>query len=77
MVEDGEIDLDAPIESYLPSLVLDNRWQNDSPVTTRHLLDHTAGLDDARLWQIFSKNADPNTPLVDAFPNHAVFRYAN
>ncbi|NNE49813.1 MAG: beta-lactamase family protein [Altererythrobacter sp.] len=67
----GELDLDAPIERYLPDLAVDNRWQNESPVTVRHLLDHTAGLDDARLWQIFSENAHPNTPLMDAFPVHA------
>ena len=67
----GELDLDAPIEQYLPNLSVANPWQDESPVTVRHLLDHTAGLDDARLWQMFSENAHPDTPLIDSFPNRS------
>ncbi len=46
LVEDGEIDLDAPVSSYL------TRWQipasqfDASKVTVRRLLSHTAGLTD-------------------------------
>jgi hypothetical protein len=29
----------------------------------RHLLDHTGGLDDARMWQVFSLRAGPDAPL--------------
>ncbi|WP_026127205.1 serine hydrolase domain-containing protein [Nocardiopsis xinjiangensis] len=43
LVEDGDIDLDAPVTTYLPGL----RRSEDHPVhamTTRQLLSHTAGL---------------------------------
>jgi CubicO group peptidase (beta-lactamase class C family) len=63
----GAIDLDAPVTRYLPDLAFENPWGERSPVTVRHLLDHTAGLDDARLWQMFSENAEPNTPLASTF----------
>lgn len=67
LVSAGRVDLDAPLDTYLPALRLDNPWQATDPVRVRHLLDHTAGLDDIRLWQFFSTQATPDTPLQDAF----------
>jgi CubicO group peptidase (beta-lactamase class C family) len=64
----GAIDLDAPVDRYLPDLPINNGWQNETPVTVRHLLDHTSGLDDTRLWQMFSERPQPDTPLAAAFP---------
>lgn len=68
LVTIGQLDLDAPVSRYLPDLPFENPWQAESPVTVRHLLDHTSGLDDARLWQMFSERAQPDTPLLEAFP---------
>lgn len=62
----GRIDLEAPLTRYLPDLPLRNPWPTD-PVTLRHLLDHTAGLEDARFWQIFSRQFTPDTPLAEAW----------
>jgi CubicO group peptidase (beta-lactamase class C family) len=42
LVEDGSIDLDAPVRRYLPGLRLQDERVADS-VTPRHLLNHTAG----------------------------------
>src|SRR5690606_8154110 len=39
LYERGEIDLDAPIQTYLPRLP-----QNSKPVTIRHRLSHTSGI---------------------------------
>ena len=64
----GAIDLYAPVNRYLPDLPINNAWQNETPVTVRHLLDHTSGLDDTRLWQMFSERPEPDTPLAAAFP---------
>jgi CubicO group peptidase (beta-lactamase class C family) len=61
------IDLDAPLGTLLPQIQLDNPWTSSSPVTIRHLLDHTAGLDDVRLWHVFSARIDPDAPLGGAF----------
>lgn len=68
LVTKGKLGLDVPIERYLPNLQLNNPWSGTDDVTVRHLLDHTAGLDDARLWQMFSEQARPDSPLVAAFP---------
>ncbi|WP_460821648.1 serine hydrolase domain-containing protein [Lysobacter olei] len=62
----GRIDLDAPVNRYLPGMRFDNPWP-DHPVRVRHLLDHTAGLDDIRLWQLFSTQPTPDTPLAAVF----------
>ncbi len=71
MVQEGLIVLDAPVQRYLPDLHLDNPWAQDQAVTVRHLLDHTSGLSDAYLWQMFSERADPDLALVAAFPKPA------
>ena len=63
----GRVDLDASIASLLPHLPLENPWHSRSPVTLRHLLDHTSGLDDLRFWQIFTAHAPARAPLKDAF----------
>lgn len=67
LVTRGKLDLDAPVEPYLSGLRFENPWRDTHPVTLRHLLDHTAGLDDTRLWQMFSLKAKPETPLREAF----------
>jgi hypothetical protein len=44
-VQEGLVDLDAPISTYLPDFTVNSRWE-DNPqqkITLRHLLTHTAG----------------------------------
>lgn len=67
LVTEARISLDTPVETVLPQIRFDNPWQAQSPVRLRHLLDHTAGLDDARLWQVFSAQVQPTSPLIGAF----------
>ncbi len=69
LATEGRIDLDVPALRYLPGLSLNNPWIGSFDVTVRHLLDHTAGLNDAQMWHMFSERADPDTPLIKAFPN--------
>lgn len=68
LVKEGKIGLDVPVEFYLPNLQFENPWRGNHDVTVRHLLDHTAGIDDARMWQMFSERPEPDTPLIAAFP---------
>lgn len=67
LVSEGRLRLDTPVSRLLPDVRFDNPWAATDPVRVRHLLDHTSGLDDARLWQAFSLNASPDTPLRAAF----------
>jgi CubicO group peptidase (beta-lactamase class C family) len=66
LVTQDRVDLDAPVASYLPDVPVENRWKPESPLRVRHLLDHTGGLDDARMWQVFSLRADSEAPLRDS-----------
>jgi CubicO group peptidase (beta-lactamase class C family) len=66
LVTEGRLSLDAPLADLLPEVALDNPWDQTHPVRLRHLLDHTAGLDDARLWHILSRRAKADTPLAAA-----------
>jgi CubicO group peptidase (beta-lactamase class C family) len=58
LVEDGKLDLDAPVSNYL------TRWQlppsefNNEDVTVRRLLSHTAGLTDGLGYSGFKTSAE-------------------
>lgn len=63
LVTRGQLALDEPVARYLPALPIQNPWQASTPITVRHLLDHTSGLGDAHLWQVFSTQTSPDLPL--------------
>ena len=68
LVTRGQLSLDTNVETLLPQLLFRNRWSAVNPVTVRHLLDHTAGLDNIRMWQFFDTRVTADTPLQNAFP---------
>ena len=67
LITTGRLSLDTPVSVLLPGLSFDNPWAASDPVRVRHLLAHTAGLDNLRFWQAFSLKPEVDTPLVDAF----------
>lgn len=67
LASEGRVDLDAPVSAVIPELRFRNPWQKTDPVRIRHLLDHSSGLGDARLWQMFSTRVSPDDPLIAAF----------
>ncbi len=54
LVEQGKVDLDADINTYLDDLVLER--VSDAPITVRHLLTHTAGFEER--WLVDDVIAD-------------------
>ncbi|MBA3891262.1 MAG: beta-lactamase family protein, partial [Gemmatimonadaceae bacterium] len=63
LVTEGRVALDAPVTRYLPDVRIDNRWEQEAPLLVRHLLDHTGGLADVHLWQVFTVRGDPESLL--------------
>lgn len=66
LVTENRLTLDTPVEQILSGIKFENKWPSH-PVTIRHLLDHTSGLENLRVWQMFSEKATPATPLEFAF----------
>ena len=76
LVTQGKLKLEAPVSELLPGTAIDNPWTTTDPVLVRHLLDHTAGLDDARLWQVLSLKPEADTPMADTFrPGGSLLSY--
>lgn len=88
LVDEGRIDLDAPIETYLPATVPDG-----ADITVRQILNHTSGLYDYMKGEGWSTNRwrsdarfttySPDQLLAEAFRHEPYFapgtdfRYSN
>lgn len=59
LVEDGKLNLDAPVSTYLRRWTLPESEFNNNGVTARRLLSHTAGLSDGLGYAGFA----PGTPV--------------
>jgi len=63
----GKLNIDAPVYKILTNITFDNPWGEKNPVTIRDLLNHTAGIEDSRFWQVFSTKSTSATPLEYLF----------
>jgi CubicO group peptidase (beta-lactamase class C family) len=68
LVSEGKLSLDTDVEQLLPRLNWKNPWRDEAPIRVRHLLEHTAGLDNVRMWQFLNSRVTTETPLLAAFP---------
>lgn len=69
LVSTGKLTLDTEVATLLPALRLNNPWQSTDPIRVRHLLEHTAGVENFRFYQIFTLRARADTPLAAALPD--------
>lgn len=65
LVEDGKLDLDAPVSKYLTRWQLPRSEFNNDDVTVRRLLSHTAGLTDGLGYSGFEAGT-PVQPLEES-----------
>ncbi len=61
--EQGLVDLDADIQSYLPDLQIADTFEQ--PITLRHLMAHTPGFEESLMGHLFSDDPDAALPLLD------------
>jgi CubicO group peptidase (beta-lactamase class C family) len=66
LVTEGRLTLDSPVTELLSGIAFDNPWAGSDPIRVRHLLDHTAGFDDARIAHVFSLKVASDMPLAEA-----------
>ena len=55
LVEEGKVDLDAPVTTYLPSFNVGDESAS-STITVRHLLNHTSGLPESTAFEPMLSN---------------------
>ncbi|MEM6639867.1 MAG: serine hydrolase domain-containing protein [Pseudomonadota bacterium] len=76
LVEEGKLDLDARIGDVAPEVALNNPWSDTHPVTLRHLLSHTAGLEGSTYHEY--ADSRPNVAPRDyarEFSGHVAVRW--
>ena len=69
LVEQDQLDLDAPIRALVPELEYTNPWAETHPITVAHLLEHTTGFDDMHFVEI-GKVDDPDITLEAGLAFH-------
>ncbi len=81
-VEQGRIDLDEPVQKYLPGFSMRSRWGTTPAPSARALLSHHAGLPTYYLKGFFSNQSLTSLiaelkPEYLAYPPGQVFNYSN
>jgi len=83
LVEDGLVELDAPITDYIPGFVIQSRYPDPGQITIRSLLTHRSGLPrNGCQWIELNPNllADLVTSLEDCYQTYPVgyyYKYSN
>jgi len=86
MYEEGLIDLDAPINDYLPDFSINSRFSSSEPITIRSILAHRSGLprNDTFLewyWEsrpdVLKTKTDSLANAYQAFPVGYRYKYSN
>ncbi len=88
MVEEGKIDLDRPVRSYLPGFSIHNHSTEAGPITVRSLMTHHSGLPADNLHGFYAAHIE-NRPepyqsvlgylkhTYAAYPPETLFSYSN
>ncbi|MEM6347121.1 MAG: serine hydrolase domain-containing protein, partial [Bacteroidota bacterium] len=65
LVEQGKIDLDAPIANYITEFAPKSHHPNPTPITTRHILTHQSGLPSDIMKDFFMNNGPEFSAIID------------
>ncbi len=68
LVEQGLLDLDAPVSAYVDQFELPNAFAQ--PLTLSHLMTHSPGLEDGALGFLFVDEASELVPLAESLAAH-------
>jgi CubicO group peptidase (beta-lactamase class C family) len=84
LAEQGKLDIDKPLQTYLPEFSIKSRFPGTVPITPRMLMTHHAGLPGDVFQGMWAGNPEPFTGLVSrirdeyvAYPPNYVFSYSN
>ncbi|QIR14986.1 serine hydrolase domain-containing protein [Shewanella aestuarii] len=68
-VERGNLDLDVDVNRYLKTFQIDDTWPGQ-PITLRHILSHTAGLEDGAVGYLILDDVSRIVPLAESLASH-------
>jgi CubicO group peptidase (beta-lactamase class C family) len=68
LVEQGKLDLDADVNTYLTQFKLPASYE--APITLRHALTHTVGLEDGGIGYLMARSPDQIVPLAQSLARH-------
>lgn len=84
LAEQGKLDIDQPLKTYLPKFSIKSRYPNSDPITPRTLMTHHSGLPRDYLKGFFTTHPAPFTDVVDllqdenaSYPPNQIFSYSN
>ncbi|MGC9324852.1 MAG: serine hydrolase domain-containing protein [Desulfomonilia bacterium] len=84
LAQEGKVDIDAPLVTYVPEFSMRTRYPNSSAITPRHIMTHHSGLPTDYLNGMFARSPERLEGLVSrlhdeytAFPPGYVFCYSN
>ncbi len=84
LAEQGKIDIDKPLQTYLPEFSIKTRFPDAGPITPRTIMTHHSGLPSDLKKGMWSKNPEPFTDAVRrikdeyvAYPPNFIFSYSN
>lgn len=84
LVEQGRLELDKPLATYVPDFSLRSRFSNAAPITLRSIMTHHSGIPSDHLHGMWTRQPQPISSLpvlirdeYAAFPPNTVFSYSN
>lgn len=84
LADQGRLDIDAPLETYVPEFAIKRRFEPETPITLRSLMTHHSGLPLNRLKGMWTATPRPFTRIATelhqeyaAHPPGKIFSYSN
>ena len=84
LVEEGKMDIDTPLKTYLPEFSIKSRFGSTDNITPRNIMTHHSGLPADWEDRMFDENPLPYNQLVDvikdsfvAYEPNKIFSYSN
>jgi CubicO group peptidase (beta-lactamase class C family) len=68
LVERGKLDLDTDVNTYLTQVKIPATYA--APITLRHVLTHTVGLEDGGIGYLMARSPDQIVPLAQSLARH-------
>lgn len=63
--EIGLLNIDNPIQTYIPEFSIKSRFENPGAITPRNILTHHSGLPNDIFYQGFTDNPDPISSIIE------------